>query len=111
MTRFLMKRWMTLLKESSNYERLHLFLINQQFHRKSGSTLECQILHKEILRKHAGIFKDKIGKTDRVNIPSVKLQLDESKDIPTTNVGKRSMCLIIYGGLQGRNLGKWWMPV
>ena len=27
--------------------------------------LECQILRKEILRKHAGIFKDKIGKTDR----------------------------------------------
>ena len=43
--------------------------------------LECQILRKEILRKHAGIFKDKIGKMDRVNIPPVKLQLDESKDI------------------------------
>ena len=26
-----------LLRESSNYERLHLFLINQQFHQKSGS--------------------------------------------------------------------------
>ena len=44
--------------------------------------LECQILRKNILKKHAGIFKDKIGKMDRVNIPPVKLQLDETKDIP-----------------------------
>ena len=50
--------------------------------------LECQILRKNILKKHAGIFKDKIGKMDRVNIPPVKLQLDETKDIPPTNVGK-----------------------
>ena len=40
--------------------------------------LECQMLRKEILKKHADIFKDKIGKMDRVNIPPVKLQLDES---------------------------------
>ena len=50
--------------------------------------LECQILRKNILKKHAGIFKDKIGKMDRVNIPPVRLQLDETKDIPPTNVGK-----------------------
>ena len=50
--------------------------------------MECQILHKEILKKHAGIFKDKIGKMDRVNIPPVKLQLDESKNIPPSNVDK-----------------------
>ena len=43
---------------------------------------------KNILKKQAGIFKDKIGKIDRVNIPPVKLQLDETKDIPPTNVGK-----------------------
>ena len=29
-------------------------------------SLECQMLRKEILKKHADIFKDKIGKTDRV---------------------------------------------
>merc|ERR1712215_407674 len=40
--------------------------------------LECQILRKNILKKHAEIFKDKIGKMDRVNIPPVKLQLDEN---------------------------------
>ena len=40
--------------------------------------LECQMLCKEILKKHADIFKDKIGKTDSVNIPPVKLQLDET---------------------------------
>merc|ERR1712082_177523 len=50
--------------------------------------LECQVLRKEILKKHAGIFKDKIGKMDRVNIPPVKLQLDESKNIPPSNVSK-----------------------
>jgi len=44
--------------------------------------LECQILRKDMLKKHAGIFKDKIGKLDRVNIPPVKLQLDTTKDIP-----------------------------
>ena len=49
---------------------------------------ECQILRKDMLKKHAGIFKDKIGKMDRVNIPPVKLQLDKTKDIPPTNVGK-----------------------
>ena len=50
--------------------------------------LECQIVRKNMLKKHAGIFKDKLGKLDRVNIPPVKLQLDETKDIPPTNVGK-----------------------
>ena len=50
--------------------------------------LECQILRKEILKKHAGIFKDKIGKMDRVNIPPVELKLDESKNIPPSNVDK-----------------------
>merc|ERR1712208_197052 len=50
--------------------------------------LECQILRKGILEKHADIFKDKIGKMDRVKISPVELQLDESKDIPPTNVGK-----------------------
>ena len=58
--------------------------------------LECQILRKEILRKHAGIFKDKIGKMDRVNIPPVKLQLDESKDTPPTNVGKTVRCSLSF---------------
>ena len=50
--------------------------------------LECQILRKEILKKHAGIFKDKIGKMDRVKIPPVELKLDESKNIPPSNVDK-----------------------
>merc|ERR1711984_28792 len=50
--------------------------------------LECQVLCKNMLKKHAGIFKDKIGKMDRVNIAPVNLQLDETKDIPPTNVGK-----------------------
>ena len=44
--------------------------------------LECQVLRNKILTKYADIFKDKIGKMDRVNIPPVKLQLDETKDIP-----------------------------
>ena len=44
--------------------------------------LECQMLRNKILTKYADIFKDKNGKMDRVNIPPVKLQLDETKDIP-----------------------------
>merc|ERR1712055_188672 len=35
----------------------------------------CQVLRQKILKKHAGIFKDKLGKLDRVNIPPVKLHL------------------------------------
>ena len=31
--------------------------------------LECQTLRNKTLKKHADIFKDKIGKTDKVNIP------------------------------------------
>merc|ERR1712208_259258 len=30
---------------------------------------DCQVLRQNILKKHAGIFKDKLGKLDRVNIP------------------------------------------
>ena len=56
--------------------------------RVNAVPLECQTLRNKILKKQADIFKDKIGKTDRVNIPPVKLQLDESKDIPPKNVGK-----------------------
>ena len=56
--------------------------------RISNIPLECHLLRKNILKKHAGIFKDKIGKMDRVNIPPVKLHLDETKDTPPSNVGK-----------------------
>merc|ERR1712030_120826 len=48
----------------------------------------CQVLRQKILKKHAGIFKDKLGKLDRVNIPPVKLHLDESNDTPPSNVGR-----------------------
>ena len=50
--------------------------------------LECQMLRNKILTKYADIFKDKIGKTDRVNIPPVKLQLDKTKNIPPVHVTK-----------------------
>ena len=40
------------------------------------------------LTKYADIFKDKIGKMDRVNIPPVKLQLDETKNIPPVHITK-----------------------
>ena len=73
--------------------------------------LECQILHKEILEKHADIFKDKIGKTDRVNIPPLNSNWMNLKIFPQPMWASRLMCHIIYEGLQGRNLGKWWMPV
>ena len=56
--------------------------------RISTIPLECQVVHKNILKKHAGIFKDKLGKMDRVNIPPVKLHLDETKETPPSNVGK-----------------------
>ena len=48
---------------------------------------ECELLRKKILAKHSDIFKDKIGKNDRVNIPPVKLQLND-KDMQPVNVGK-----------------------
>merc|ERR1712090_8721 len=48
----------------------------------------CQVLRQKVLKKHAGIFKDKLGKLDRVNIPPVKLHLDESNDTPPSNVGR-----------------------
>jgi len=56
--------------------------------RISNIPLECQVLRKNILKNHTRIFKDKIGKLDRVNIPHVKLHLDETKEIPPSNVGK-----------------------
>ena len=99
----MLKRW-NLIHESFPHEtvdnfvkrKLKLQKVASVFDKSSISSkdrvntipLECQILHKNILKKHAGIFKDKIGKMDRVNIPPVKLQLDETKDIPPTNVGK-----------------------
>ena len=56
--------------------------------RISNIPMECQVLRKNILKKHSSIFKDKTGKLDRVNIPPVKLHLDETKEIPPSNVGK-----------------------
>ena len=49
---------------------------------------DCQKLRKKILKKHSGIFKDKLGKLDRVNLPPVKLHLDETNDEPPSNVGR-----------------------
>merc|ERR1711888_263633 len=40
--------------------------------------VECQVLRQNILKKHSGIFQDKLG----------KLHLDETKDTPPSNVGK-----------------------
>ena len=56
--------------------------------RISNIPVECQLLRQNILKKHSGIFKDKLGKLDRVNIPPVKLHLNETKDTPPSNVGK-----------------------
>merc|ERR1711888_434257 len=56
--------------------------------RISNIPMECQVLRKNILKKHSAIFKDKIGKLDRVNLPPVKLHLDETKEIKPSNVGK-----------------------
>ena len=42
---------------------------------------ECKKLKNKILKKYADVFKDKLEKTDRVNIPPVKLQIDESRKI------------------------------
>merc|ERR1711891_34403 len=49
---------------------------------------DCQNLRKKILKKHSGIFKEKLGKLDRVNLPPVKLHLDETNDAPPSNVGR-----------------------
>ena len=46
---------------------------------------ECELLRKKILAKHSEIFKDEIDKNDRVNIPPVKLQLND-KDVQQVNV-------------------------
>ena len=45
-------------------------------------------VNNKILTKYADIFKDKIGKMDRVNIPPVKLQLDETKNVHPVHVKK-----------------------
>ena len=49
---------------------------------------ECKKLKNKILRKYADVFKDKLDKTDRVNIPPVKLQIDESRNIPPVHINK-----------------------
>ena len=49
---------------------------------------ECKKLKNKILRKYADIFKDKLDKTDRVNIPPVKLQIDESRNIQPVHINK-----------------------
>ena len=55
--------------------------------RVSEVPTECELLRKKILAKHQEIFKEKIGKNGRVNIPPVKLQLKD-KDVQPVNVGK-----------------------
>ena len=49
---------------------------------------KCQKLSNKILTKYADVFKDKLGKGDRVNIPPVKLQIDESKNVPPVHINK-----------------------
>ena len=49
---------------------------------------ECQKLQNKILTKYADVFKDKLEKGDRVNIPPVKLQIDESKKVPPVHINK-----------------------
>ena len=84
----MLKRW-NLIHESFPHEtvdnfvkrKLKLQKVAAAFDKSSISSKdrvntipsECQILRKNILKKHAGIFKDKIGKMDRVNIPPVKI--------------------------------------
>ena len=59
---------------------------------------ECQKLRNKILTKYADVFKDKLEKGDRVNIPPVKLQIDESNLL---------MWPTIYENQLKKNLGKW----
>merc|ERR1712215_547200 len=82
----MLKRW-NLIHESFPHETVDNFVKRKLFLHKVASVfdkssisskdrvntipLECQILRKNILKKHAGIFKDKIGKMDRINIPPV----------------------------------------
>ena len=49
---------------------------------------ECKKLRNKILTKYADVFKDKLEKGDRVNIPPVKLQIDESKNVPPVHINK-----------------------
>ena len=53
--------------------------------RVSEVPTECELLLQKILTKHQEIFKEKIGKNDRVNIPPVKLELKD-KDVQPVNV-------------------------
>merc|ERR1712030_137121 len=78
----MLKKW-GLLHSSFPHEPVEDFC-----DRKNNVPKECQVLRQNILKKHAGIFKDKLGKLDRVNILPVKLHLDETKDTPPSNVGK-----------------------
>ena len=56
---------------------------------------ECKKLRNKILKKYADVFKDKLEKGYRVNIPPVKLQIDVSRKIPPFTSTNRSMLAII----------------
>ena len=58
------------------------------FRSKYCSFFSCKKLKNKILKKYADVFKDKLEKTDRVNIPPVKLQIDESRKIPPVHINK-----------------------
>ena len=49
---------------------------------------ECKKFKNKILRKYADVFKDKLDKTDRFNIPPVKLEIDESRNIQPVHINK-----------------------
>ena len=57
----------------SNHTRLQQYMRSQQHLWKSASAT-------------SHVFKDKLKKTDRINIPTVKLQIDESRKIPPVHI-------------------------
>ena len=45
--------------------------------------LPCCKLKAKILKKYSSVFKDKLGPEDRVKLPDVKLELDETRKCRT----------------------------
>ena len=42
---------------------------------------DCQKLRDKIMKKHSGLFKEKLSPQDRINAPPIRLKLDPTKNV------------------------------